>query len=193
MFCKNCGMEVTGKFCPNCGAKIEDNNSNHEQKAEEKEERKEITISLDQLNPRLLYKIIEGAGVAVVLFGCILPLYSISILGTTMSQNYIKGDGLIVMALLAVTLILSFIGIQKVAPIPLVLAIACFVYDVIHAAKLLDGFGTFGAGLYFIILGFIIVASGLFVAIKNKFYRNEITKELTPEERKKRSTITYEA
>ncbi|MBQ2116549.1 MAG: zinc ribbon domain-containing protein, partial [Lachnospiraceae bacterium] len=87
MFCKNCGMEVTGKFCPNCGAKIEDNNSNHEQKAEEKEERKEITISLDQLNPRLLYKIIEGAGVAVVLFGCILPLYSISILGTTMSQN----------------------------------------------------------------------------------------------------------
>ena len=169
MFCKNCGMEVTGKFCPNCGAKID--------------------ISLDQLNPRLLYKIIEGAGVAVVLFGCILPLYSISILGTTMSQNYIKGDGLIVMALLAVTLILSFIGIQKVAPIPLVLAIACFVYDVIHAAKLLDGFGTFGAGLYFIILGFIIVASGLFVAIKNKFYRNEITKELTPEERKKRSTI----
>ena len=189
MFCPNCGTQVTGKFCPNCGAKIEDNIPNEEQKVEEKEERKQITISFDQLNLRLLYKIIEGAGAAVVLFGCILPLYSISILGTTMSQNYIKGDGLIVMALLAVTLVLSFIGIQKVAPIPLILAIACFVYDIIHAGKLLDGLGTFGAGLYFIILGFIIVAVGLFVAIKNKFYRSEITKELTPEERKKRNTI----
>lgn len=46
-----------------------------------------------------------------------------------------------------------------------------------------------GDGLYFIIFGFIIMAAGLFVAIKNKFYRNEITKELTPEERKKRNTI----
>lgn len=189
MFCKKCGTEVTGEFCPNCGAKIEDNIPNDEQKTEGREERKQITISLDQLNLKLLYKIIEGVGAAIVLFGCILPLYSISILGTTMSQNYIKGDGLIVMALLAVTLVLSFIGIQKAAPIPLILAIACFVYDVIHAGKLLDGLGTFGAGLYFIIFGFIIMAAGLFVAIKNKFYRNEITKELTPEERKKRNTI----
>ena len=76
MFCKKCGTEVTGKFCPNCGTKIEDNIPNDEQKTEGKEERKQITISLDQLNLKLLYKIIEGVGAAIVLFGCILPLYS---------------------------------------------------------------------------------------------------------------------
>ena len=27
MFCQNCGTEVNGKFCPNGGAKIEDNMS----------------------------------------------------------------------------------------------------------------------------------------------------------------------
>lgn len=97
------------------------------------------SVSISKIEPKQLYKILEGAGAVVVLFGCILPLYSVSLFGTTISTNYFKGDGFLVLVLLVVALILSFKRMHKRALIPAALAFVCFVYDAANVSKTLEG------------------------------------------------------
>lgn len=152
MFCQKCGAEVTGEFCGQCGTRVGEGRGSG-------------------VKPEILYRCLEGTGIAVAMLGMFLPFYRISFLGTTFSVSYIEGDGIITTFLLIAAFVLSFFKYQKISAIFCGLAVSLPIYDMCSIFAEAEGIGEVGAGIYITILGLAIFGAGVGYAIKNRIYR----------------------
>lgn len=113
-------------------------------------------------------KLLILIGAAVAILGCFLPYYTISAFGFSKSITYVNGDGggadgIIVIALVIVAIVAVFVNskkLKKFAIVPVVVAFAISIYDMLQVKDAASGFGSFGIGAYLVIFGLIACVIG---------------------------------
>lgn len=145
-------------------------NNEEMDKVEEFTKKDEATIVV---NKRVLTQIGGILGGILMIFGCLTPMCSISLLGMTKSFLYISGDGKEVCVLAASIILLILIKKQVVSMIPTIASIAIFVYDCSNLYGKADQLVDYGAGFYLLILGFIFLVISGILAIGGKWDRKD--------------------
>lgn len=176
MFCPNCGYENNdeNQFCMKCGKSLtEEENilkseiSDHSE-TDIKSDEKSSERSLWYQNKPYLVSIISSIGGALIcIFGCLLPFLNADIVIFKFSVSFIEGDGIIICILMAISIILSLIKLQKINIIPVILSADILYHD--GKSVLEDEMTHFGTGFYCIIIGLIILLAGSLISFKGKW------------------------
>ena len=143
---------------------------------EESVEKDETTIVV---NKRMLSKIGGIVGAILVILGCIIPMYSISLFGMTKAFHYISGAGKVLCVLAVSTIILILIKKQIFTIIPTIVSIAIFIYD---ASSIVGNTGSlinYNIGFYILILGLLLLVAEGILSIIGKWDRKDKKSNIT--------------
>lgn len=143
---------------------------------EESVEKDETTIVV---NKRMLSKIGGIVGAILVILGCIIPMYSISLFGMTKAFHYISGDGKVLCVLAVSTIILILIKKQIFTIIPTIVSIAIFIYDASGIVGNTGSLINYNIGFYILILGLLLMVAEVILSIIGKWDRKDKKSNIT--------------
>lgn len=143
---------------------------------EESVVKEETTIVI---NKKMLSKIGGILGAILVILGCIIPMYSISLFGMTKVFHYISGDGKILCVLAVSTIILILIKKQIFTIIPTIVSIAIFIYDASGIVGNTGSLINYNIGFYILILGLLLMVAEVILSIIGKWDRKDKKSNIT--------------
>ena len=117
------------------------------------------------LNKSFIAKFFGVLAILLQIISCFIPIYTITFLGMKKDVLYIEGDGIIVCICAVVALIFMLLSQQIASTIPSIISCGVFIYTITSLSEVSEFLGSYGPGMWLLVLGYIFSLIGVVLAI----------------------------